>query len=151
MTFPALRESYRWLLGFVIGSLRCSFLLWLVRVIPLVLVFRQSFENRSIQYLVDTATLNITVWHLWANCFQNRKKHPHTIFVCFLLTWIEFPPTLPLLWCRVSQPLGSNLPFQLRFSWTRPKPERQAFEKTDVCDIQQKKIPFESFFFRKNA
>ena len=37
------------LLGIVIGSSRCSFLLWLVGVlIALVLVFRQSFENRSI-------------------------------------------------------------------------------------------------------
>ena len=46
--FPALRTSYRWLLGIVIGSSRCSLLLWLVRVIALVFVFRQSFENRSI-------------------------------------------------------------------------------------------------------
>ena len=46
--FPALRASYRWLLGIVIGSSRCSFLLWLVAVIALVLVFQQSFENRSI-------------------------------------------------------------------------------------------------------
>ena len=45
--FPALRASYRWLLGIVIGSSRCSFLLWLVGIIALVLVFRQSFENRS--------------------------------------------------------------------------------------------------------
>ena len=47
--FPALRASYRWLLGIVIGSSRCSsrFLLWLVGVIALVLVFRQSFENCS--------------------------------------------------------------------------------------------------------
>ena len=43
-----------WLLGIVIGSLwlvirssRRLFLLWLVGVIALVLVFRQSFENRS--------------------------------------------------------------------------------------------------------
>ena len=43
--FPALRASYRWLLGIVIGSSRCLLLLWLVGVI--VLVFRQSFENRS--------------------------------------------------------------------------------------------------------
>ena len=46
--FPALRASYRWLLGIVIGSLRCLFPLWLVGVVALVLVFRQSFENRSI-------------------------------------------------------------------------------------------------------
>ena len=46
--FPALRASYRWLLGIVIGLSRCSFLLWLVAVIALVLVFQQSFENRSI-------------------------------------------------------------------------------------------------------
>ena len=44
--FPALRASYRWLLGIVIGSSRRLFLLWLVGVISLVLVFRQSFENR---------------------------------------------------------------------------------------------------------
>ena len=37
----------RWLLGIVIGSSRCLFFLWLVRVIALALVFRQSFENRS--------------------------------------------------------------------------------------------------------
>ena len=47
---PSLRASYRWLLGIVIGSSRCSFLLWLVGVIALVLVFRQSFENRSSHY-----------------------------------------------------------------------------------------------------
>ena len=45
--FPALRASYRWLLGILIGSWSCLFLLWLVGVIALVLVFRQSFENRS--------------------------------------------------------------------------------------------------------
>ena len=49
--FPALRASYRWLLGIVIGSSRCLFLvsclLWLVGVVALVLVFLQSFENRS--------------------------------------------------------------------------------------------------------
>ena len=32
---------------FAIGSSRCLLLLWLVGVIALVLVFRQSFENRS--------------------------------------------------------------------------------------------------------
>ena len=31
----------------MIGSLRCLLLLWLLGVIALVLVFRQSFENRS--------------------------------------------------------------------------------------------------------
>ena len=35
------------MLGIVIGSSRSSFLLWLVGVIALVLVFRQSFENHS--------------------------------------------------------------------------------------------------------
>ena len=45
--FPALRASYRSLLGIVIGSSRCLLLLWLVGVIALVLVLRQSFENRS--------------------------------------------------------------------------------------------------------
>ena len=35
------------LLGIVIGSSRCLLLLWLVGVIALVLVFRQSFENHS--------------------------------------------------------------------------------------------------------
>ena len=33
--------------GIVIGSLCCLFLLWLVGIIALVLVFRQSFESRS--------------------------------------------------------------------------------------------------------
>ena len=50
--FPALRASYRLLLGIVIGSSRCSFLLWLVGVIGLGLVFRQSFENHSITEVV---------------------------------------------------------------------------------------------------
>ena len=45
--FPALWASYRQLLGIVIGSSRCLLLLWLVGVIALVLVFWQSFENRS--------------------------------------------------------------------------------------------------------
>ena len=45
--FPALRASYMYLLGIVIGSSRCLLLLWLVGVIALVLVFRQSFENPS--------------------------------------------------------------------------------------------------------
>ena len=34
----------------VIGSSRCSLLLWLVRVIALLLVFRQSSENRSKEF-----------------------------------------------------------------------------------------------------
>ena len=50
MTFPALRASYWWLLKIVIGSSHCLSLLWLVGVIALVLVFRQSFENRSIRF-----------------------------------------------------------------------------------------------------
>ena len=49
--FPALRVSYRWLLGNVIGSSRCLLLLWLVGLIALVLVFRQSFENRATGYV----------------------------------------------------------------------------------------------------
>ena len=49
--FPALRASYRWLLGIVIGSSCCLFLLWLIRVIPLVLVFQQSFENSSVMVI----------------------------------------------------------------------------------------------------
>ena len=52
MIFPALWASYRWLLGILIGSSRCLLLLWLVGVIALVLVFRQSFENRSIFHCV---------------------------------------------------------------------------------------------------
>jgi len=41
-------ESYRQLLRInLIGSSRCFLLLWLVRIITLVLVFRQSFETRS--------------------------------------------------------------------------------------------------------
>ena len=38
------------MLGIVIGSTRCLLLLWLVEVIALVLVFRQSFENCSNEY-----------------------------------------------------------------------------------------------------
>ena len=57
--FPALRVSYRWLLGIVIGSPRCSFPLWLVEVIALVLVFRQSFENRSIMLLHTESWVNL--------------------------------------------------------------------------------------------
>ena len=45
--FPALRASYRLFVGIVIGSSRWLLLLWLVGVVVLVLVFRQSFENRS--------------------------------------------------------------------------------------------------------
>ena len=44
------RDSYRALSELqiiVIGSSRCLVLLWLVGVIALVLLFRQSFENRS--------------------------------------------------------------------------------------------------------
>ena len=47
MIFPALRASYRSLLGILIGSWSCLCPLWMVGVIALVLVFRQSFENRS--------------------------------------------------------------------------------------------------------
>ena len=53
---PCTRDFYRAsselqvivMLGIVIGSSRCLLLLWLVWVIALVSVFRQSFENRSI-------------------------------------------------------------------------------------------------------
>ena len=54
--FPLLWASYRWSLGILIGSLRCSFLLWLVGVIALGLVFRQSFENHSIKIIVCVRT-----------------------------------------------------------------------------------------------
>ena len=66
MIFPALRASYRWLLGIVIGSSRCSFLLWFVGVIALVLVFRQSFENRSISKprLASRTALKSDTWSL---------------------------------------------------------------------------------------
>ena len=57
---PCTRD-YRWLLGIVIGSSRCSFLLWLVGVIALVLVFRQSFENHS----------NL--------CWQDKNQRTHLI------------------------------------------------------------------------
>ena len=46
--FPRFERVTGNLLGIVIGSRRCLFLLWLVGVIALVLVFLQSFENRSI-------------------------------------------------------------------------------------------------------
>ena len=45
--FLALWATYKWCLGILFGSSRCSFLLWLIVVITLVLVFRQSFKNRS--------------------------------------------------------------------------------------------------------
>ena len=45
--FPRALGKFMSLLGFLIGSSCCLFELWLVRVIILVLVFRQSFENRS--------------------------------------------------------------------------------------------------------
>ena len=47
MIFPALWASYRYLLRILIGSSPFLLLLWLVGVIALVLVFRQSFEKRS--------------------------------------------------------------------------------------------------------
>mgnify|MGYP007094267740 CR=1 FL=1 len=47
--FPALwAGDYRRLQRILIGLSRCSLLLWLVGVITLALVFRQSFKNRSI-------------------------------------------------------------------------------------------------------
>ena len=45
--FPALGASYMSLLRILIGSLCCSHLLRLARVITLVLVLRTSFGNRS--------------------------------------------------------------------------------------------------------
>ena len=45
--FPALRASYRLLLGILIGSSRCLLLLGLVGVLTLILGFRQSFEKCS--------------------------------------------------------------------------------------------------------
>jgi len=48
--FPALWASCGKLLGNVIGSSRWLLPLRLVKVIPLVLVFRQSFEKRSIKH-----------------------------------------------------------------------------------------------------
>ena len=44
---PTMYAWFLCVLGTVIGSWRCLFPLWLVGVIALVLVFRQSFENRS--------------------------------------------------------------------------------------------------------
>ena len=43
--FPRFRAGYRSLLGIVIGSWRCSFLVWLVGVIALVLVFDSHLKT----------------------------------------------------------------------------------------------------------
>ena len=48
--FPALRASYCWLLGILIASSCSVLLLWLVAVTTLILAFRHSFENRSINH-----------------------------------------------------------------------------------------------------
>ena len=45
--FPRFDRVTGNLLGIVIGLSRCLLLFWLVGMIALVLVFRQSFENRS--------------------------------------------------------------------------------------------------------
>ena len=57
----------------MIGSSRCLLLLWLVGVIALVLVFRQSFENRSIDNVdnVDVSSVSPAserIVGLWVVC-----------------------------------------------------------------------------------
>ena len=56
--FPAFWASYAELLRNLIGSLRCLPLLWLVEVITLVFVLRDSIENRS-----NAETQNISALH----------------------------------------------------------------------------------------
>ena len=73
--FPALRASYRWLLGIVIRSSRCSFPLWLVGVIAWVLVFRQSFENRSINHTPWTGIIVFDYAKLHLNCIFTVYKN----------------------------------------------------------------------------
>ena len=57
--FPALWASYSHLLEILIGLSSCLLLLWLVGEITLILVFRRSFENRSIG--VPLRRLSLTV------------------------------------------------------------------------------------------
>ena len=75
--FPALQSSYRWLLGIVIGSSRYSFLSWLVGVIAFVLVFRQSFENRSNKTFDRTIAQNPCATCARFFCLLNVARAEH--------------------------------------------------------------------------
>ena len=70
--FPAVWASFGSLLRIVIGSSRCLPLLWLVGVIALVLVFRQSFENRSGNLYFPQTMLQNASWMFI--CFQHWKR-----------------------------------------------------------------------------
>ena len=60
-----------WLLGIVIGSSRCLPLLWLVGVIALVLVFRQSLENRSNRKWLNLTQSSIFIWRFRCSCCRS--------------------------------------------------------------------------------
>ena len=79
VTFPAL--------GIVIGSWRCLFLLWLVGVIALVVVFRQSFENPSKVSKIRLTTLQTAQMH--------RKAARKPQFIVFLSHLSVIDPVKP--------------------------------------------------------
>ena len=75
--FPRFERVTGKLLGIVIGSSRCSFVLWLVEVIALVLVFRQPFENRSIGYR------QIRMFHILL--YKRAKIHSAVIWSIYVI------------------------------------------------------------------
>ena len=71
--FPRSERVTGKLLGIVIGSSRCLHLLWLIVVIALALVFRQSFENRSRR--PRKSVVNGRLITLLCNCFSLPWLH----------------------------------------------------------------------------
>ena len=59
----------------MIGSWSCLFLLWLVGIIALVLVFRQSFENRSIMVFMITFDQEKITIQDYQNCWPSCYKY----------------------------------------------------------------------------
>ena len=75
--FPALYDSYVYLLWVLIGSLYFLCLLWLVKVITLVLVLRHSIENCSMKYKCSYFTI------LFALEFHHISRFPCFTRFCF--------------------------------------------------------------------
>ena len=80
--FPALCACDRWLPAIPIGSSPCLLLLWLVRGIILVLVFRQSSENRSYVIMwIGIAAMKRSETYLW------KSDYYCSCLKCFL--WVD--------------------------------------------------------------
>ena len=131
MIVPALSASYWWLLGILIGSWRCLFLLWLVKVITLVFVFQQSFENCSIIIIIILFLLYFNSNSLFSSpSIKNKCKY--FTFLTVRKNQLEVSPLFLWKFLVLTTPSSGN------FKW--PSMRVWIFSGTMLCHF--------SFYFK---